>query len=276
MNEPPRWAALPGWSLVRLQGADSAKLLHNLCTNDILALQPGQACEAAFTDVKGRVKALGLVLRIEEAYWIALGSRRAAELTEHLERYHIREEVTLEADPPGHAAWLLADWPHTPAASVDIPALQGRWRLAIGPVAPETSPGAELTPEALETLRIESRFPLDGVDLDPATLPQEIARDRWAISFRKGCYLGQETVARIDALGHVNKLLVGLRFAASAPSVGATLTRDGQSVGRLTSVAPLCAASGYAALGYVRRESALAGAVLETAAGPATVLGPGD
>lgn len=276
MNEPPRWAALAGWSLVRLQGPDSAKLLHNLCTNDVVALQPGQACEAAFTDVKGRVKAFGLVLRASDAHWIALGSRRAAELAEHLERYHIREALTIQADPPGNRVWLLVDWPVPIADGVEVPFSQGRWRLVIGPAPPDVSAGAELSPEALETLRIEAQYPLDGADIDPSTLPQELGRDRWAISFKKGCYLGQETVARIDALGHVNRLLVGLRFAEGAPRVGDPLTSAGQTVGRLTSVAPLRGAAGHAALGMVRREAASAGCVLETAAGPATVVGPGE
>src|SRR4029453_1620592 len=68
--------------------------------------------------------------------------------------------------------------------------------------------------DAVETARIEAGFPLFGRDITDDNLPQEVGRDAKAISFTKGCYLGQETVARIDALGHVNRSLVGLKFAS--------------------------------------------------------------
>jgi folate-binding protein YgfZ len=87
-------------------------------------------------------------------------------------------------------------------------------------------------------LRIESGWPLEGVDFDGANLPQEVGRDAQAISFRKGCYLGQETIARIDALGHVNKRLATVRFGAgAAPEAGAELLAGGQPIGRATSIA---------------------------------------
>ena len=85
-------------------------------------------------------------------------------------------------------------------------------------------------------LRIESGWPLFGVDFDGSNLPQEVARDAQAISFRKGCYLGQETIARIDALGHVNKRLATVKFAGDEPPPpGAELTADGQPAGHVTS-----------------------------------------
>ena len=91
---------------------------------------------------------------------------------------------------------------------------------------------------AFDAARIEWGFPLVGHDISDANLPQEIARDKLAISFTKGCYLGQETVARIDALGHVNKTLVGLRFAGSTlPPAGSELLAGDQAVGQVTSSA---------------------------------------
>ena len=95
---------------------------------------------------------------------------------------------------------------------------------------------AGITPcgeSAFEAARIEWGFPLYGRDITEANLPQEVARDALAISFTKGCYLGQETVARIDALGHVNKTLVGLRFVSpTVPADGSELTAVGQVVGQ--------------------------------------------
>ncbi len=108
--------------------------------------------------------------------------------------------------------------------------------------------------EAFEAARIENGFPLFGRDITDANLPQEIGRDKLAISFVKGCYLGQETVARIDALGHVNKLLVGLRFTSSAaPMPGEPLAAAGQNVGHVTSGTFSPRLGTGLALGFVRR-----------------------
>src|SRR5262249_55407670 len=92
--------------------------------------------------------------------------------------------------------------------------------------------------DAFDVLRIEAGLPLFGVDFSDANLPQEVGRDDVAISFKKGCYLGQETVARIDALGHVNQRICGVNSAGqTVPERGIELTRDGVGVGHVTSAA---------------------------------------
>ena len=80
--------------------------------------------------------------------------------------------------------------------------------------------------EDLERARVESGYPLWGVDFDDSHLPQEIRRDELAISFTKGCYLGQETIARLDALGHVNRHLAGVRFEGDKPPPVGTKLSD--------------------------------------------------
>ena len=86
-------------------------------------------------------------------------------------------------------------------------------------------------PKSFDAARIESGTPLFGRDITDENLPQEIDRDRLAISFTKGCYLGQETVARIDALGHVNRLLRAVKFPPQSPTppVGTELQTPPQS-----------------------------------------------
>ena len=85
---------------------------------------------------------------------------------------------------------------------------------------------------AFHALRIEAGTPLFGVDFDDRNFPQEVGRNEQAISFTKGCYLGQETVARIDALGHVNQQLAGVRFAGTnVPDAGSELTHAGKTAG---------------------------------------------
>jgi folate-binding protein YgfZ len=133
--------------------------------------------------------------------------------------------------------------------------------------------GARAVPAAsLEILRIEAGFPVFGRDISEQNLPQEVNRDDRAISFTKGCYLGQETVARIDALGHVNRLLCGLRFAErTVPPIGLQLEQTGQAVGRVTSAAWSPRLGAAIALGYLRRGAHEPGAKLGSSAGEATV-----
>ncbi len=125
----------------------------------------------------------------------------------------------------------------------------------------------------IESLRLEAGTPLYGVDISVENLPQEIARDTQAINFKKGCYLGQETVARIDALGHVNKLLLLVKFPASAAiPVGTELLAGDKVVGRVTSAAWSPQHQAMLALGYVRRELAKRGTRVESSAGPGEIV----
>jgi folate-binding protein YgfZ len=131
----------------------------------------------------------------------------------------------------------------------------------------------ECGPAAIDAFRIEAGMPLYGRDITIENLPQEVNRNAQAISFTKGCYLGQETVARIDALGHVNRLLVGVRIAGKqVPSDGAELTIDGKAVGHVTSAAFSPRLGKAVALAYVRTTSAKPGTRLQSAAGEAEVV----
>ena len=158
---------------------------------------------------------------------------------------------------------------HSGAYLVIVPAeqLPGVWR---------TLREAGLRPcgqRALELLRIEAGWPRYGRDLSEDNLPQEVGRDRLAISFTKGCYLGQETVARIDSRGHVNRLLTGLVFASpEVPKSGMELRAGSAVVGEVTSAAFSPTRNAAVALGYVRRGHNEPGSVLESAAGSATVV----
>ncbi len=121
---------------------------------------------------------------------------------------------------------------------------------------------------AYETLRVEAGLPQFGIDIDESNLPQEVGRNDRAISFTKGCYLGQETIARIDALGHVNRHLVGLRIMSQdLPAPGASILAAARVIGQITS-AVRSPSLGTVALGYVRRGYERPGTEL-------TVSGPG-
>ena len=128
--------------------------------------------------------------------------------------------------------------------------------------------------KALEAIRIEEEgFPVIGLDITDKSLPQEVGRDEKAICFTKGCYLGQEIVARIDSRGAVAKVLSGLRFESSdVPAVGAELTHEGQPAGQITSAAYSPGFKASVALAYVRRPFHEPGVVLDSACGKATVV----
>jgi hypothetical protein len=118
---------------------------------------------------------------------------------------------------------------------------------------------------AYEALRIYAGTPVFGLDITEKNLPQEFGRDDRAISFVKGCYLGQETVARIDAVGHVNQVLKGLSFGPGStfPQPGSSLEADGKRVGTITSAMYSPWHGNPVALGLIKTSHAAAGTVLQ-------------
>ncbi len=287
-------------------GKDRASFLHNFCTNSVRDLTPGSGREAFVLDSKGHV--LGHILLFVTPHSVVLDTvgGQAERLVGHFERYVIREDVTIR-DRTGDWADLLVAGPQAadlleslglqtpdePLAHTD--ASLGGNRLFIrrvdlvGPesflVACERGAAPEVLAavanagaiqaglEAFETARIEAGTPVYGKDITEKNLPQEVNRDTQSISLNKGCYLGQETVARINALGHVNKVLSGVRFQlAEVPPQGAELTTDGGSVGMITSACFSPRLQAALALGYVRTAQAARGTKLFSQFGPGEVI----
>jgi folate-binding protein YgfZ len=126
---------------------------------------------------------------------------------------------------------------------------------------------AEVGGAEFDALRIEAGTPVFGKDVTEKNLPQEFARDDRAISFVKGCYLGQETVARIDALGHVNQVLKGLEIEPGneCPEPGTGLEVEGKRVGVITSAAVSPSRGRPIALGMIRVGQATTGTTLRLA-----------
>lgn len=270
------WGDLGRRSVLKASGPDAVRFIDNFTTAAVSALQVGDGTEGFFADAKGWVLALANILRTEDGLWIDGPAGRAAGLREHLDRYHIRERLELNdvsdsyrhlvVAGPESESWLAARCGTTPPharlqhgcgflGGVPVSIVRVDWFgpagfLILVDVAHHDRIIAWLdaqrvpraVAEAWGTARIEAGMP-EPVDLPEKTLPQEVGRDRWAISFTKGCYLGQETVARIDALGHVNRRFVAVAFdrtdgpdhpAASAPD--AAVHCGNEVVGRLTSL----------------------------------------
>lgn len=275
-------------TLVELTGRDRAKFLHNFCTNDIKRLSPGQGCEAFLVNVKGRVLFHGFVFAGPESLWIETVPGAAAALVPHLDRYLITEDVQLHDRTPewgellvsgrqaaGRLATLLpgadalppygqtaAEWNGLMiwVRRVDLLGAPGfllatrRERMADLWQALVEAGCRPAGTAAFHARRIEAGMPLYGVDITDDQLAQEVGRTAQAISFTKGCYLGQEPIARIDALGHVNRELRGLRLEQGPPpAAGAAVLADGKEIGTITSSAPIPGDDTAVALAYLRR-----------------------
>jgi folate-binding protein YgfZ len=267
--------AWPDRTVLEVTGKDRATFLHNFCTNEIKKLPIGSGCEAFLTSVQGKTLGHAFIAAEAERLLIATGAGQASPLLAHFDKYLISEDVAFR-DLSDTLCKLMAVGP---VVRDGLPGAVAHWFAWGGfaslpaqcafvardllPLTLETLTAAGLphcSPEAWEMVRIEQRFPKFGTDFGEDNLPQELARDAQAISFTKGCYLGQETVARIDAMGHVNQVLAGIRFLPDAkPNLGASLLAGEKIVGKLTSLAWSPKLAAPLGLAIVRRGAAAVG-----------------
>jgi tRNA-modifying protein YgfZ len=294
-------------AVIEMRGKDRAQLLHGLCTNDIKSLKPDEGCEAFLTNGQGRIVAYVYVFNAAESIILNSTEGTASSIVQSLDRYVIREDVRFQDHSPNHhtillsgrgaTAFLSKHWdlsllsrplqhamyswksmdlhvcrvPYTGSDSyfVSIPTNAAETLIheiiAVG--------GILCDPSAIESKRIESGTPIFTRDITDENLPQEVDRNAEAISFKKGCYLGQETVARLDALGHVNRLLRGVRFSGdTVPVPGTEITVEHKIVCRITSSCWSLGLNAPLALAYVRRGYHSVGSRFPTPGGSAEVV----
>ncbi len=295
----------PPPGLIEVAGADRSAWLHNLLTNAVSDLAPGRAVFAFALNVKGRILFETLVLAREDSLWLMTDPRRVEVASRHLIRYVITERVELH-DLSGQYACLglagpkasavLADLGIVDAAAMPVPSWrqvecpQGsamlirhegpaaeNYQLLLAPALETPWQQALLEagrphglipagPQALEVLRVEQGLPAWGRDIDENTLPAETGRMHAAVSFTKGCYLGQEIVERMRSRGGPARVLAGLRFSATrlvAP--GTALIADGDPVGRVTSVVHSWRLGAEVGLGMIKTARAAPGTRLSLA-----------
>jgi folate-binding protein YgfZ len=273
---------LADWSSISIHGKDRQAFLHNFCTDDVKRLAPGGSCEAFITNVKGKIVGHGLIGCADDELEFVGAPGQAAAIIAHLDRYIIREDVQLVDTTESRTYVLVLGDDKRFGKSFTSSSPLGRETSIMRVNSNEVSKlvsdlaGSEFAhvqEQAFTAARIEAGFPLFGIDFDSNNLPQEIGRDREAISFTKGCYLGQETVARIDALGHVNQRIVGVRcLGTEMPQVGSELFQGGVAVGRITSASISPETKGALALAMVRREANAIGTKLDSAVGECEVM----
>jgi tRNA-modifying protein YgfZ len=263
-----------------LSGADAASFLQGQVSNDIEGLAPGAGCYAAFLTPKGKM--LGDVRVLATADELLLDTERVAlqALFNMIRRFSLGYQVelhkrTLERGllsligPDSARAAAVEGLPleehaHAPVTIGDIAARAVRTDIGIDLLCNSADTEAlrerladagavPVGEAAVECLRIEHGRPRYGIDLDDSVIPQEAGLNERAVSFTKGCYVGQETVARLYYRGKPNRQLRGLRASAPVES-GEELEFEGRVVGRITSVAH-SPRFGPIALALVRREA---------------------
>jgi tRNA-modifying protein YgfZ len=271
------WVARePGLRLIRLTGPQRVWFLQNTITADVEGVDDGRFVESCFLDPKGRVIAFFRVGFLGDEIWIDANRASAEQLAEWFVKYRFRTKVEIEpVSKPGTI--VFGGQQLVPAGSVarigDAVAF-GR-ELAGVPVAFVHGEIEQSVPEGpselYDVLRVEAGVGEFGVDFGPSDLPQEAGLTR-VLSVDKGCYVGQETIARIHFRGHINRVLRMLRFAGEAPEPGRKLFWNEGSVGAVTS-ALTSPGAGAIGLGMVRVEPP-PGAELTVEGGGAATVGP--
>jgi folate-binding protein YgfZ len=272
-------------TVIRATGADRVTFLQGMLTNDVATIGPNEARAALLLTIQGRVTADVRVATAEEALLLDVDLRVRDATTAALEKLVIADDVELTpsavavlglegagaaafvADGVAGARILRGGELGTDSITLHVPVADA---VAVwdGLVVRGARPAGM---DALEGRRVELGIPRVGLDMGEKTLALELPVEA-AISDRKGCYLGQEVIARGTARGHVNRKLVALRLDGPPPAPGSPLVRDGKLVGELSTVARAYGANVLAALGMVRRECWDAGTELAVRHGHAVTI----
>jgi tRNA-modifying protein YgfZ len=233
--------ALRERAFVRVSGPEAADYLQRMVSNDVAALRPGDACPALLLTAKARVIAPLVVLRRGEEDFLLLTEPDLGETVRALlTRMRLRARCEIESE--GHVAHLVFGGEGTGFAT-DFAGAREVVDAGLEPT---------LTAAELERRRIEAGVPRWGREIDDRVLPAEAGLDATHVSFTKGCYPGQEPVARLHHRGHPNRRLRVLPLDR-LPAYDAELVHDGKVVGRVTSAAER-QDGGVVALAYVRSE----------------------
>lgn len=283
-----------GHGIVRVVGSDAREFLHRLCSQDVVGLAVGAVAPAAFLTAKGKLVATAAIAAIgADEVAVEVPDEGLDAVAELLERYHFTERLTIERPsawasvgllgPTASSVARVAPWTCRTDESGGL-VLSGE-RFGVGWVRRHGPGGGApadlgvaveaLSDDLAECLRILGGIVRIGVDADGSNLALEAGLDDH-VSTTKGCYTGQEIVARIHTYGHVNRRLVLLRIDG-VPDADQTVLcepEDGDAVGRVTSFARVPGAGIAVALGYVPEAFAAGGSPLRIGAvdGPAATV----
>jgi folate-binding protein YgfZ len=263
---------------IKVTGKDRQRFLNGMLTNEIKALENGKGAFALFLDVKGHIQADMKVYIFSDHLLLVLQHYLVEKLMAGLDRYIMSEDIRMQDASADYAMFQVlgpqAEQYLTSKGIQNFP--QDSYSFGSAEVSPSSQiirlpagfavlssiaeakdvldllGGPYVGAKAFEVFRIESGLPLMHRDMDESNFPQECGLDA-ALNFNKGCYLGQETMARIDAQGHVNRHLVGIATDEMINAVD-KIFKDSKEVGRITSSTQSLLLGQPFALGYVRRE----------------------
>jgi folate-binding protein YgfZ len=287
--------------VLRVTGADRLSFLHGMVTNDVTGMPEHGVRYAAVLTAKGAMVADLRLVRRDDDVLLLVEPGYAASVLAHLERFLISEDAAVtdvsaafgQLALLGPRAWAVArrvlgvPGEEAPTTHFLLGGLErhGVFVLPSGLLLPGVdllvptegldavfialldAGGEELRTagwEALEVVRVESGVPRYGADMDERTIPLEANLQR-ALHFQKGCYVGQEVIARATFRGQMSRKLVGLLLGASHPAARTELFHGERKVGWVTSVVRSPRFGQYLALGYVHRDMLQAGTVLRLA-----------
>ena len=297
-------------AVVECRGADLVGFLQRILTNDLTRLSPGTGCQAALLTPSGKLLADLLVLADPDALWLLCDLQCAPVVAKTLDKYRFSEQVTVIAHERRQAVLALQGpgaiellthlsgtvielsrpGDHTGARVHEVPLRVIRHSLTGGfgvlcmvdadrvdavwnSLRREGSPhGLRLVGwEALNAARIEAGLPWFGIDMDEANLLPETGLEAVAVSDTKGCYIGQEIVARMQTYGSANKKLMGLRVEGDEVAAGDRIVRKGEELGNVTSACRSPVLRCPIAMGYVKRGAYEPGTVVDILHGAARV-----
>jgi aminomethyltransferase len=270
-------------------GADAQVFLNGQVTNNVKDLRIAEGCYAALVSAKGRLQSDLNIYRLEAEMLLDMEPGLSGTVAQRLEKYVVAADVRIVDAAADYGLWSVQGprarelaaglWPALASAggAMGVAKLEGGIYAAAlprtgsvgvdvyAPAGAMKAVGEQLLGrggrlcgwQALETARIEAGIPRFGADMDETNLAPE-ALDTRAISYSKGCYIGQEVIARIRTYGQVARSLRGLWLeggAAEAPARGTKLYLGEKEAGVITSAARSPGLGGVIALGYVRREA---------------------
>ena len=281
LRQHAAWLDLSGRGKIRVTGEDRARLLHAMTTNNVQALKPGEGCYAFFLNAQGRILGDANVLCFEDHFLLDTEPETSRKLFEHLDRYIIADDVTLE-DETGRVATIAVEGPEAADALAklgatlpDAPYSTTAWDTAtiarisstgpdgffvFLPVGERAGLTARLTeagigaatPEDARVVRIEHARPRYGEEITERYLVQETGQLH-AISFSKGCYLGQEIVERVRSRAQIHRVLRPLEIETTQiPEAGTKLTSGTDVASEIASAVFSPVLGKVAALAYVR------------------------
>jgi tRNA-modifying protein YgfZ len=277
------WIDLSARGKIRVTGEDRARLLHAMTTNDIQHMQPGDGLYAFFLNAQGRILADAYLYNLGESFLLDTEPETAGKVLQHLDKYIIADDVAQEdqtaiwkavgIEGPASARVIEALSLPAPAVDYHVAAWENGFTArtaATGPlgfrvfvpvaeraglierIAAAGIPEADV--EAARTVRLENGRPRYGEDITERYLTQE-TQQMHAVSFTKGCYLGQEIVERVRSRAQVHRHLMPVHIRSTqAPAAGAKLKSDGKDAAEITSAAFSPALGEVVALAYVRTD----------------------